>query len=73
VCIRVPTPSPIQDSERAAVVAAEERARRLESQLQEEKVLSLSAQNVRSPVNSLLGLLSLNLVPLHIPGTVYLL
>lgn len=33
------------DSERAAVVAAEERARRLEAQLQEEKVLSSSAHN----------------------------
>ncbi|KAG0628014.1 hypothetical protein M758_2G243900 [Ceratodon purpureus] len=33
------------DSERAAVVAAEEKARRLEAQLQEEKVLNLSAHN----------------------------
>lgn len=40
----------IQDSERGAVVAAEDRARRLESQLQEEKALSLSAHNVRSLV-----------------------
>lgn len=40
----------IQDSERAAVVAAEERARRLESQLQEERVLSSAAQTVRPSV-----------------------
>lgn len=65
-----------QDSERAAVVAAEERARRLESQLQEEKVLSLSAHNVSSAVNFLFqpaDFLSFNLVSLNIPGTVYLL
>ena len=67
------TPFCFQDSERAAVVAAEERARRLEAQLQEEKVLNLSAHNVSSHVNfqsQAAGLLNLNLLSLkYLIGT----
>lgn len=72
----VSVPLALQDSERAAVVAAEERSRRLESQLQEEKALSLSAHHVRTLVNFLSqskNFSLLNLVPLYLLGTVFLL